>query len=82
MMGKKRERAIDKLRKNPRNVRFEEIDAILIHLGFNKRMKGSHATYTYPGLRPITIPFRKPFILPVYVEQVVQLIEQIEDDDV
>jgi predicted RNA binding protein YcfA (HicA-like mRNA interferase family) len=81
-MGKKRERAIEKLRRNPRNICFDEIDAILLHLGFSKRMKGSHATYTLPGLRPITIPFRKPFILPIYVEQVIQLIDQIEDEDI
>ncbi|MGC1376474.1 MAG: hypothetical protein WA821_09630 [Anaerolineales bacterium] len=80
-MGKKRENAIKKLRQNIKNVRFDDVDAILCGLGCAKRMKGSHATYTYPGQHPIVIPFRKPFILPVYVQQILQLIDSIEDDN-
>lgn len=33
----KREKAIAKLRQNPKNVRFEEIETILNRLGFVKR---------------------------------------------
>lgn len=77
----KKEKAIAKLRENPKNVRFEEADTILCELGCCKRMKGSHATYTYPGKRPITIPYRKPYILPVYINQIIQLIDQIEEDE-
>jgi hypothetical protein len=80
-MGRKKDRAIENLRRNSKNVRFDEIDSILIGLGCKKRMKGSHATYTYPGLSPIIIPHRIPFILPVYVKQIIQLIDQIEEDD-
>ncbi len=40
-MGRKKARAIEKLRQNPRNVRFEEVDSILIALGCTKRMKGN-----------------------------------------
>jgi predicted RNA binding protein YcfA (HicA-like mRNA interferase family) len=77
----KKDKAITKLRENSRNVRYEDIDSILCNLGCTKRMKGSHATYTYPGLRPITIPYRKPFILPVYVEQILELLDQITEDE-
>ena len=80
-MGRKKDRAIEKLRQNPRNVRFEDADLILINLGCTKRMKGSHATYVFPGQRPITIPYRKPFILPSYVEQILLLIEQIDENE-
>jgi hypothetical protein len=80
-VGRKKDHAIKKLRQNPKNVRFEEADFILVNLGCTKRMKGSHATYVFPGQRPITIPYRKPFVLPVYVEQILQLLDQIEDDD-
>jgi predicted RNA binding protein YcfA (HicA-like mRNA interferase family) len=77
----KKEKAIAKLSKNPRSIRFEEADAVLCELGCLKRTKGSHATYSYPKMRPITIPYRKPFILPVYVKLILQLIDQIEDND-
>jgi predicted RNA binding protein YcfA (HicA-like mRNA interferase family) len=75
----KREKAIKKLRRNRKNVRFEEIDSILLGLGCEKRQKGSHAIYTYPGLPPITVPYRKPHILPVYVKEIIFLIDQIEE---
>lgn len=75
-------KAITRLRENPRNVRFEEIDTILGRLGFEKRQKGSHAVYTLKGMPPITIPFRKPFILPAYVKQVLQIIDELDDDEI
>jgi hypothetical protein len=77
----KKEKALAKLRENPKNVRFEEIDLILCNLNFKKRMKGSHATYTYPGISPIVIPFRTPYILPIYVQQVLEILDQIIDDN-
>ena len=42
-------------------------------------MKGSHATYTYAGMMPIVIPYRSPFILPVYVKIILQWIDAIEN---
>lgn len=80
-MGRKRETAIARLYQNPKSISFKEADAILRGLGCTKRMKGSHATYTYPGQYPITIPFQKPNILPIYVKLIIQLIESIEDEE-
>ena len=77
----KKGKAIAKIRENPKNVRFEDADSLLNDLGFRKRMKGSHATYTYPGLQPIVIPYRKPYILPVYVKRILDLLDEILDKD-
>jgi predicted RNA binding protein YcfA (HicA-like mRNA interferase family) len=74
------EKAIAKLHQNPQNVSFGEIDRILLRLGFEKRQKGSHAVYTREGSYPITIPFKKPFILPVYVKKVLQIIEEVQNE--
>lgn len=74
----KRQKAIDKLRRNPKNVRFEEVDSLLIALGFQKRQKGSHAFYTL-GDHRIGIPFLRPFILPCYVQQVLRLLDELDD---
>ena len=74
----KRQKAIEKLRRNPRNVRFEEVDTLLISLGFEKRQKGSHAFYSL-GHHRISIPFRRPFILPCYVQNVLQLLDELDE---
>jgi predicted RNA binding protein YcfA (HicA-like mRNA interferase family) len=77
----KRKKLLQRFRQNPRTVRFEELDSLLRKLGFEKRQRRSHATYVIPGKRPITIPFRKPFILPVYVKQVLQLLDELDELD-
>jgi len=79
-MGKK-EKLLERFRQNPRNVRFEEMDKLLLSLGFEKRQKGSHATYILKGQGRISIPFRKPFILPVYVKEVLNLLDEIDIGD-
>lgn len=79
-MGKK-EKLLHKFRQNPKNVRFEEVDKLLRSLGFEKRQKGSHATYIRKGQGRITIPFRKPFILPVYVKEVLKLLDEMDFSD-
>ena len=77
----KHNKAIDRMRRNPNSVRFEEIDSLLMGLGFERRWKGSHATYLRPGRRPITGPFRKPFVLAVYVKTILTLLEEMEDSE-
>ena len=67
------------MRRNPNSVRFEEIDSLLMGLDFARRWKGSHVTYLRPGRRPITVPFRKPFVLAVYVKAILTLLEEMED---
>lgn len=75
----KREKQIERLRQNPKTVRFEEIDTILLGLGFNKRQRGtSHAVYSL-GNQRITIPFHKPFIKPVYVKLILDILDKLED---
>lgn len=74
----KKEKLIQRVRQNPKNVRFDDIDQLLLSLGFEKRQKGSHATYILKGQGRITVPFRKPFILPVYVKEILELLDEID----
>jgi hypothetical protein len=75
----KREKLLERLRRNPQNVRFDEVDTILLGLGFAKRQRGtSHAVYTL-GVHRITVPYRKPFIKAVYVKQLLALLDEIEE---
>jgi predicted RNA binding protein YcfA (HicA-like mRNA interferase family) len=39
------EKLLQKMRDNPRNIRFEDIESLLTGLGFELRSKGSHYTF-------------------------------------
>lgn len=73
----KRNKLIQRLRNNNKNVSFNELDNLLIGFGFEKTSKGSHFVYKKPGCRPLTLPYRTPFVLPVYVNQVLKLIDEL-----
>ena len=72
----KQEKLLEKLRRNPKNVRFEDIDTLPAGLGFEKRQRGSHVTFSLNACGRITVPVKKPFILPVYVREVLDLLEE------
>lgn len=72
------EKALLRLRRNPKHVRYEEIEFILLHLGFEKRQEGtSHAIFRITNQMPISVPKRKPFIKPTYVKMVLHRLEEM-----
>jgi len=74
----KREKLLERMRRNPQSIRFDEIETLLLSLGFVKRQKGSsHAVFTL-GSYQVVVPFRKPTIKPVYVQLVLALLDEIE----
>lgn len=74
----KQDKRLERMRQNPQSVRPEEMDALLLSLGFVKRQKGSHAVYKF-GRHIQTIPYRKPFLLPIYVKQVLSMLDEMID---
>lgn len=75
------QKELQRMRANPKHVRFDELDRVLLRLGFVKRMKkGSHATYTIANSPPITIPYDKPFIRANYVRMALAIIEMYLDE--
>ena len=65
---------------NPKTVRFEELDKILISQGFVCRQSGkgsSHYYYKKQGYS-ISIPYNKPYVLEVYVKKIVEVISENE----
>ncbi|MEG6566499.1 type II toxin-antitoxin system HicA family toxin [Thermoanaerobacterium saccharolyticum] len=73
----KKEKLIEKIKNNPKTVRFEEIDKILLDIGFVRTQpsKGSsHYTYHFENLT-ITIPYKRPYIKVVYVKQIIKLLD-------
>jgi hypothetical protein len=79
----KKEKALARIRQNPKHVRFEEIETILLRLGFEKRQDGtSHAIFLL-GKTIINVPKRKPFVKPIYVGLVLKALDAMSelDDD-
>lgn len=70
-----------KIKNNPKNVRFEDIDKLLCKFGgFEKRQgKGSHVIYSHPDLDNITdyinTPYKKPHINPKYIKKAIEKFE-------
>jgi predicted RNA binding protein YcfA (HicA-like mRNA interferase family) len=75
----RRDKRIERLRQNPKNIRFEEIDALLTGLGFESRQRGSHVLYA-SGKHRITVPIHRPFVKPVYIKLVLQLLEELSEE--
>jgi predicted RNA binding protein YcfA (HicA-like mRNA interferase family) len=70
-----------RLRRHPNTVRPEEVETLLLGLGFERRQRGtSHVVYSR-GAHRLTIPYRKPFILPVYVRQILEVVDMIEESE-
>ncbi len=73
----RREKRQEKLRQNPKNVRPDELDAVLMDAGFVvARQKGSHKRYDR-GVHQLTVPQREPFLLDVYVKQALVMLDAI-----
>jgi predicted RNA binding protein YcfA (HicA-like mRNA interferase family) len=75
-MGKK-EKLLAKLRRNPKNIRPEELEKLLLWLGFEKRAgKGSHTVYKMDEYR-LTVPYKKPFLKSVYIKLALEIIDEL-----
>lgn len=72
------EKLYEKIKNNPKNVRFDEIDKLLTNVGgFERRNKGgSHYIYSHPDLKNIddyiNIPYKKPHIKSRYIIKAIE----------
>lgn len=79
------EKLLERIRNNPKTVRFEELDKILMRFGFSRQQaSGGSSHYNYrKGKSLITIPKKKPYINRVYVEQALEaLVSEAEEEEV
>jgi len=79
----KLQKLLKRIKNNPKQVRFEELDKILSHYGFTRRQPGggsSHYIYTI-GTVVITVPYHQPHIKAFYVERAMKILEEVIDDD-
>lgn len=72
---------LERIQKNPTNVRFEDLDRLLLGYGYSRRSaSGSHRIYSKQGCSPITIPEHRP-VKEIYVKQVLRMIEEYCQSD-
>jgi predicted RNA binding protein YcfA (HicA-like mRNA interferase family) len=70
-----KEKLLTRIRRNPRQVRFDEIDKIMRQFGFAERHTGSHYVYSHPdvaGIVTIVKPHGKggsQFVAPIYISR-------------
>jgi predicted RNA binding protein YcfA (HicA-like mRNA interferase family) len=77
----KQDKRIETMRRNPKNVRPDDLDVVLRATGFSVRQQGtSHRVYVR-GAQRLTVPQRHPFLLPVYVKQALDLLAMEETED-
>ncbi|MGB9888000.1 MAG: type II toxin-antitoxin system HicA family toxin [Moorellales bacterium] len=72
----KLEKLYQRIRNNPRQVRFDELRRILLRAGFKERQpRGGSSHYTYvKGNKIITIPRNDP-VKPEYVKEAIKALE-------
>ncbi len=68
----KRDKRIERMRRNPTNVRPEDLDAALIAAGFTSHQESSHKTYRRDGEK-LTVPQHTP-LKPAYVRQALTML--------
>ena len=76
----------EKIKNNPKDVSFEEIDKLLTSVGgFERRnADGSHRIYSHPDLKDISdfvnIPCKKPTIKECYIKKALEKFEQANEN--
>lgn len=75
----KRKKRLEKIRRNPKNVRRDEIDTLLLEYGFERGvMRGSHLTYRHStGIR-ITIAPHGSTVAVYSVKQAISAIDELK----
>lgn len=78
----KLEKLLHKIKNNPKQIRFDELDKILTRAGFEKRQpRGGSSHYYYAkGPLRISIPYHQPYILTSYVVAAIKLLERMGED--
>jgi predicted RNA binding protein YcfA (HicA-like mRNA interferase family) len=82
-MMSKLEKLLQKIKNNPKQVRFKELDKILMKYGFTKRQpSGGSSHYIYlKGKTRLVVPYHQPHIKALYVEKAIKILEgEINDD--
>jgi predicted RNA binding protein YcfA (HicA-like mRNA interferase family) len=81
----RKEKLLNRIRNNPKQVRFEDIDKIMRQYGFEERHDASHYVYSHPqvvGVVTIVRPHGKggtQFVAPIYIKRALEAMDEIEE---
>ena len=76
----KRDKQLQAMRNNPKNVRFETIQSVLLNHGFSETTPGggsSHYTFSKDVYR-ITVVKNRP-VNSIYIKQAIRIIDSLEE---
>lgn len=78
----KQDKLLQKIRRNPKDVSFKELDQLLRAFGYELvRTKGSHNAYRRPGAPTITVARRQPHVHSEAVKDVLRAIDDLLAED-
>ena len=72
------QKLVDKMRRQPHGITFEEADKVLNHHGYihqQQRGSGSHRIYAKEEENPLSLPYKRPNIRSVYVKEILKRID-------
>jgi hypothetical protein len=75
----KKEKLLEKIRNNPKTVRFGELDLVLRDVGFECRQPSggsSHYTYIIKD-KTLTVPFKRPYVKVIYVKMAIKILDEL-----
>jgi predicted RNA binding protein YcfA (HicA-like mRNA interferase family) len=75
----KRDKRIAAMRRNPSNVRPDDLDVVLRAAGFTMRQQGtSHKVYTR-GEQQVVVPQHRPFLKAAYLRRALAVLGEEKD---
>jgi len=77
----KRDKLLQEMHNNPRDIRFETIQKVLTNHGFSETSPGSGSShYTYhKDIYRITVPKSNP-VNQIYIKQILRILEKLESE--
>ena len=72
---------LERIRRNPKSVWFDEETKILESMGYERRQPkrgSSHWTFRKHGYMPITIPRQEPYVKEIYIKIVIDMLGEEE----
>ena len=75
----KQDKLLDGIRNNPKNVRFETIQKVLLNHGFSETSpRGGSSHYTYHrGMYRVTVPKENP-VNAIYIKKAINILDRLE----
>ena len=76
-----REKALQKIRNNPREVRFNDLAKVLEQHGFEIRKTGGSHQVFMRGQYRIIVPFRRPHLFEYVVKDALKILDKILEQE-